>query len=62
MLASPAESVTASKRRRLLDAAALYLSQNPLPLQPRFDILEVYLDGAGNCLKIVWLDNAFETD
>ena len=62
MLASPAESVTASKRRRLLDAAALYLSQNPLPLQPRFDILEVYLDGAGNCLKIVWLDSAFETD
>ena len=62
MMASPAESVTASKRRRLLDAAALYLSQNPLPLQPRFDILEVYLDGAGNCLKIVWLDSAFETD
>lgn len=62
MLASPAESVTAPKRRRLLDAAALYLAQNPLPLQPRFDILEVYLDGEGNYLKTVWLDNAFETD
>ena len=62
MLAAPAEAVTASKRRRLLDAAALYLSQNPLPLQPRFDILEIYLDGEGNFLKAVWLENAFQTD
>ena len=62
MLATPAEAVTASKRRRLLDAAALYLSQNPLPLQPRFDILEIYLDGEGNFLKAVWLENAFQTD
>lgn len=62
MLSTPAEAVTSAKRRKLLDTAALYLSQNPLPLQPRFDILEVYLDGEGNLIKTVWLDNAFETD
>ena len=62
MIASPAEAVNFSKRQRLVATAEEYLIQNPLQLQPRFDILEIYLDGEGNFLKAVWLENAFQTD
>ncbi len=60
MIATPAEAVTFSKQRKLTETAKAYLLQNPLPLQPRFDILEVYLDGNGACLRTVWLENAFD--
>lgn len=60
MIATPAEAVTFSKRRKLTETAKAYLLQNPLSLQPRFDILEIYLDGNGDCLRIVWLENAFD--
>jgi ribonuclease HII len=60
MIAVPAEAVTLSKRKKLTQAAQGYLLQNPLPLQPRFDILEIYLDANGNFTRAVWLENAFD--
>lgn len=60
MIATPAEAVTLSKRKKLTDTAKAYLVQNPLPLQPRFDILEIYLDGNGAFSRAVWLENAFD--
>lgn len=60
MIATPAEAVTLSKRKKLTDTAKAYLVQNPLPLQPRFDILEIYLDGSGAFSRAVWLENAFD--
>ena len=36
------EFVDIHKQERLRTTAALYLSQNPTDLQPRFDVIEVY--------------------
>ena len=36
------EYVDRNKQERLKTTAAIYLSQNPTDLQPRFDIIEVY--------------------
>ena len=36
------EFVNRSKQERLKTTALLYLSQTPTPLQPRFDVVEVY--------------------
>ncbi|MCD8087938.1 MAG: YraN family protein [Oscillospiraceae bacterium] len=36
------EYVTEDKQRRVIMAAELWLSQNPVSRQPRFDVLEVY--------------------
>ena len=60
MIASPAEAVNFSKRQRLVATAEEYLIQNPLQLQPRFDILEIYLDEDGGFLRADWLQNAFD--
>lgn len=40
--ATAAEFVTASKQRRLITAAELWLGRNPTKKQPRFDVVEVY--------------------
>ena len=36
------EFVDAGKQSRILKTAAMYLSENPSDLQPRFDVIEVY--------------------
>jgi len=36
------EFVDHHKQSRLRDTAAIYLSENPTQLQPRFDVIEVY--------------------
>ena len=36
------EFVTAAKQRRIITAAEMWLMQNKTPLQPRFDVIEVY--------------------
>ena len=40
-LYSPREAVTLSKQRRLIATASLYLRNNPVDKQPRFDVIEV---------------------
>ena len=40
--ARPAEFVDFYKQNRLRSTAELYLSEYPTPLQPRFDVIEIY--------------------
>ena len=50
------EAVDCHKQRRLRTAAQLYLAQNPTSLQPRFDVVEVFLPGG----QICHITNAFD--
>lgn len=40
----PADAVTSAKKMHITSAAEQYLRENPTPLQPRFDVIEVYTD------------------
>ena len=50
------------KQDRLRATAAMYLSQNPTQLQPRFDIIEIYAPEGTNTQKpeINHLEDAFQ--
>lgn len=56
------EYVDRRKQNRLRTTAALYLSENPWELQPRFDIIEVYAPEGVDTRKPVinHLEGAFE--
>lgn len=58
-LATPAEFVTYRKQQRIITSAQLYLSQNKVDLQPRFDIIEIYTEN-NKINSIKHLENAFE--
>ena len=52
----PASAVTATKRKNLLDAARRYLYENreqTKMLQPRIDIIEVYVDPSSPTYKVL---------
>ena len=36
------EYVNGAKQNRIRTTAEIYLSENPTPLQPRFDVIEIY--------------------
>lgn len=61
MIAEPREAVTASKQEKIRQTALLYLSeQEKISLQPRFDVVEVLLDGkTGRPLRVEQIENAF---
>ena len=56
------EYVDLRKQERLRTTAALYLSQNPTRLQPRFDVIEIYApEGLGSkSPKIHHMEDAFQ--
>ena len=56
------EFVDIRKQNRLRTTAAIYLDQNPTPLQPRFDVIEIYApEGAATVNpKIFHLEDAFQ--
>ena len=59
---TPASAVTKEKQQRTLAAARGYLHSNSkyYEFQPRFDVVEVYLDKENlNTLKINHIENAF---
>ena len=56
-IARPMEFVDGPKRRRIQKTAMLYLASYPTALQPRFDVIEVMVDGKRS--KINHLENAF---
>lgn len=60
---SPASAVDAKKQARTVQAARSYLMQNPSTsngLQPRMDVIEVYLDRkTKKVLKVHHIPNAF---
>ena len=54
----PADSVTASKRSKLISTAQVFLADYPTSLQPRFDIAEVITEN-GKIKSINIIENAF---
>lgn len=60
--AAAREYVDTRKQEKLRTTAALYLSQNPTKLQPRFDVIEIYApDGIGTTHpEIIHLEDAFQ--
>ncbi len=59
---SPASAVTKAKQSRLLSAAMQYIRKHPRyrALQPRLDVIEVYVDKeSGSLLRIHHIENAF---
>ena len=61
-LVSPAESVTVSKRRKIILTAEDFLSKYETELQPRFDVAEVTVfrkpDGSDG-YRLNYMENAF---
>lgn len=55
------EFVDGRKREKLRAAALAYLSRHPTPLQPRFDVAEIYAPQGTNTLRpeIRYWENAF---
>ncbi len=56
---TPAEFVTQSKQRKLILTAEKWLSDNKTSLQPRFDVIEIYMH-EGSSVKINHIENAFD--
>lgn len=56
------EFVDFHKRNRLRTTAAMYLSQNPTALQPRFDVVEIYAPDGTNTTQpeIYHMEDAFQ--
>ena len=56
------EFVDIYKQNRLRSTAAMYLSQNPTKLQPRFDVIEIYAPNGADTVdpKILHMEGAFE--
>ena len=52
------EFVTYSKQQRILKTAMLWLQQNEMDLQPRFDVIEVVGEGFRRTIRHI--ENAFE--
>ena len=59
---TPAEAVNKAKQLRVIKAATDYIRLNPKKvktLQPRFDVIEVYVDKTGDVLKTNHFEDAF---
>ena len=56
------EYVDRNKQQRLRTTAALYLSEHPTPLQPLFDVIEIYAPDGTQTLhpEIHHLEDAFQ--
>lgn len=56
------EYVNAAKQNRIRTTAALYLSENPTELQPRFDVIEIYAPQGTETVRPVinHMEDAFE--
>ena len=61
---APAEAVSASKRKKLIQTALLYLQETNSRLQPRFDVAEVFFTSSvrPQIKGIRYLAGAFEAD
>lgn len=58
--ATAREYVTIAKQRKIVYTASIWLAQNELKQQPRFDVLEVYIpDGISGKIEINHIENAF---
>lgn len=57
-IALPKEFVDSEKQKKIIATSGLYLSQNKFNQQPRYDVIEVYLD-KNKIISIKHLENAF---
>lgn len=59
--ASAAEHVDFHKQQRIRSTAAIYLSEHDTPLQPRFDVIEIYApEGTATVKPVIrHLEDAF---
>lgn len=53
------EFVTGRKQTRVRTSAQIWLENNPTPLQPRFDVIEVYAPEEKGKPRVVHLKDAF---
>lgn len=60
-ISTPAEAVGNQKQRKICAVAAAFLQRYKYDLQPRFDVIEVYLDENDKLLKINHIINAFDS-
>ncbi len=60
--AAAAEYVDRRKQERIKTTAAMYLSQNPVQLQPRFDVIEIYAPAGTETVRpeIHHMEDAFQ--
>ncbi len=59
----PSEFVDRRKMQRLIKTAEYYVYNNDTALQPRFDVIEVMVNGkSGAVCSIRHIENAFDTD
>lgn len=58
-LGRPAQAVDHRKQKRLMRTAVDYLAKYPSNLQPRFDVIEVYLPAGSEEAQIHHIPNAF---
>lgn len=54
----PSDAVNSAKRRRIISTAQFYLSHNKTKLQPRFDVIEVFMKG-DKAVKVNFIENAY---
>lgn len=59
MLFAPADAVDHFKRHKIIAAAQLYLKDNDIDKQPRFDIIEVYFEN-DEPVRINHIEDAFD--
>ncbi len=60
-IACPAESVDFQKQKKICAVAAAFLQRHNYDLQPRFDVIEVYLDKDSKLININHIKNAFDS-
>lgn len=59
-MVGPLEAVTRLKQQKLIRTAQAYLLDHPTNLQPRFDVMGIYLSQDGRAMEhFVYLKNAF---
>ncbi len=62
-LYEPREAVTYSKQQKIIRTAMGYLAKHPTELQPRFDVVEVYMENSAplKAKRIEHIENAFDS-
>ena len=61
VFAQAREFVTRAKQEKIRAAAELWLAANDSPLQPRFDVIEIYApEGAEGPVRVEHIEDAFQ--
>ena len=60
-IAEPKEWVDYRKQEKIVRTAACFLEENEFDLQPRFDVIEVFIGSNGRAEKINHIENAFDS-